>query len=223
MSGSNSRNRGDGQQELGSLNPAVSLLGQAFGFDTQISNGGIQFGGNSPNIVNPLFNKGQFNVLEDLANPITTQRFDTQGLFDANQGAFDTLTDASQTGLLDEIRGAQGALFDDRTAQLTEQFGTQFGLDTQDADTQAALLREARLADASAVQQSIDNRLAASAGLTGATSSLLGLEQGFRDSDRAASDAGQLLDLLLTVGGVNTQAGGVGQNFQKGSTKSGGF
>ena len=209
-----------GSQEVASLSPLTALLGQAFGIDSKTGQGGIQFQGGVPDITGgSLFSQGDFRSLGDIFEPTRSGfEFNTNQLGQAAQGGFDTLTEASQTGLIDPAVNLSRQLFGDFVNDTQEQLGSQLGIGTGDSDFGAILGREAQRSSTELGNLAQERRLAASQALPGAAGGLASLEEMFRDLGRGRDPGQQSLETLLKLGGLSTQGQGVG--VSSGSNRS---
>ena len=210
------KSSGKGDQSVASLSPLTALMGQAFGIGTQTGQGGIQFGGTVPDITGgSLFNSSDFRSLGDIFQPTNSGfEFDVPQLGRAVQGGFDTLTEASQTGLIDPAVNLSRQLFGDFVNDTQEQLGSQLGIGTGDSDFGAILGREAQRSSTELGNLAQERRLAASQALPGAAGGLASLEEMFRDLGRGRDPGQQSLETLLKMGGISTQGQGVGNSKQ---------
>jgi len=207
-------------QGLGTLSLGPIAAAQAFGLPTFNSRGGGIGIGNGQ-ILPQLFGPNTFAPLQDLSR--TYQPFQDPGLFNqigqqSSQllgGVLPKVNELAQTGFGDRIANLSSFLFqNDIAPQLEEQFGSQLGLDTGDADTRAALIRAGQENSLQAANQSVQNQILGLQMAQSAPAAVAeqagGVEQLLQQGSRTASPAGQLLDLLNSFGQINTQAGGVG-------------
>jgi hypothetical protein len=197
-------------------------LGQAFGIGTQTGQGGIQFGGDIPEITSgQLFGPAQFEGLGDIFDPIQSPfEFNLGGLGTAAESGFGTLSEAAETGLIDPATELSRQLFGDFIADTQEQLGSQLGLGTGDSDFAAILAREAQRSSTELANLAQDRRLAASQALPSAAGALSSLEEAFRGVERGRDPSQQILNTLLNLGGLNLQGQSVGQ--QSNRTRSSG-
>jgi len=209
-----------GSQQVASLSPLTALMGQAFGIGTQTGQGGIQFQGGIPDITGgSLFNSSDFRSLGDIFQPINGGfEFNVPQLGRAVQGGFDTLTEASQTGLIDPAVNLSRQLFGDFVNDTQEQLGTQLGIGTGDSDFGAILGREAQRSSTELANLAQERRLAASQALPGAAGQVASVEDIFRELGRGRDPGQQSLQTLLQLGGLSTQGQGVGTS--SGSNRS---
>lgn len=221
MGGAQRSSQSSQPQSLGTLSLGPILAAQAFGFGTGVSPGGGGLtitGGNQ--FLPQLFNPQQFQSLGDLARPLPSFLGDTAGVVgeqasDVLQNILPGINELATTGFADDISGLANFLFQNEIAPgLEEQLGAGFGLGVGDTDLAAILAREGTRTSLEAANAATQNRIlglqlaqqapGAVAEQVGAVESLL--QQGVRQG----SEAGQLLDLFRTFGGIDTQAGGVG-------------
>jgi hypothetical protein len=210
--GSNTRGREDSStiQNLGSLSPFTGVLGNLFGVGTQVSDSGILFKGQGlegGEFANRLFSPESLDPLQEiLGRRDAGFAVDPGQLGGAVSGALGTFGEATQTGLIDPAVELSRTLFQEEfLPAANETFGTQFGIGPGDSDFNAAVAREGSRRSAELADTAQDRRLLASSQLGDLGRSLFGLEEASRQNQLARTEGGQLLDLLLTLGGVNTQ------------------
>jgi hypothetical protein len=226
MSGSGSNQDSAGRQNFGTLNPIPIALGEAFGLKGRVTpEGGLAFGSGGPGLglSNQIFGPNTFSALGDLANPINigAQGTPTELFNAAIPGAKDLLS----TGLKTDIGPAAALskmLFQQEFVPgLTEQFGANLGLNSNDADVQAALLREA--GRRSTELGALDTQLSEAAknrqlGALNNAPGLFNLGSIATGAERSLTPGGQLLDLFSALSSVNTQAGVAGRTDSQGQT-----
>lgn len=236
-SGSDAQSKSGGVTGLGTLSLAPILLGQAFGFSAaNAPGGGLTLGTNGGQFLPQLFKPGDFSQLAGLAQPY--QSFLQPGLAntvgrqasDVISNTLPGVNELQQTGFGDRISNLSSFLFkNDIAPQLEEQFGAQLGLDTGDADLRAALIREGQRSSLEAANQSVQNQILglqmAQQAPSAVAGQIGGVEQALQQGSRQGTPAGQLLDLLMNLGGVNTQAGSIGsqQGTSSEISRHGGF
>ena len=96
-------------------------------------------------------------------------------------------------------------LFGDFANQANEQFGAQFGLGVGDSDFEALLAGEAGGRSTELAELAQQRRLAAATGIGDQASQIIGLQGAGREAAFAQSDAGQILNQLLSLSGISTQ------------------
>lgn len=214
-------------QGLGTLSLGPIGAAQLFGVPTGVNRkGGLTLTGNAQ-ILPQVFDPSQFQSLGQLAQPFPS--FLDQGTASTlGQQSSDLLTgvlpgiqELATTGFADPIQELTSFLFGTEIApQIEEQLGASLGLDTGDSDLRAALVREGQRASLEAANSAVQNRILGLQLAQGAPSAVAGqlgaTEQALQQGVRQGSPEGQLLDLLLTLGGVDTQAGGVGRSSSQG-------
>jgi hypothetical protein len=224
MSGSSGRSSSNQQQNVSTLNPIPILFGQAFGLNPQTQGGGLNFGaGQSPNFTNQLFGPSTFEPLKDLFTPTSTPQHDPQDLFGASAAGLGTLTEAAETGLIDPAVELSQQLFGDFLNQTQEELGSQLGLGRGDSDFAAILGREAQRSSTELANLAQDRRLAASTGIQDQVAQAISAQDLIGQGVFANSDAGQILNRLLTIAGVNTQGQGTGTGSSSSKQASGGL
>lgn len=231
---SSSKGSQSSQTGLGTLSLAPIIAGQLFGAQTgSAPGGGLTLTGTGGVNFPQIFSPTQFGELRDLARPFESfLPGDTTTTVGGQAG--DVLTsvlpgveELIQTGFGDEIANLSQFLFEtDIAPQLREQFGAQLGLGVNDSDLRATLAREGQRASLEAANAAVQNRilgLQLGSQLPGAVAEQAGtVESLLQQATRQGEPAGQLLDLLLTLGGLDTQAGGVGTAAGKQESKSAG-
>lgn len=216
---------GDSQQSLGTQNVMVPFLQNLFGQKTHTDpwGGGFRPGGVAglPGIegyqfANPMFGPDSFSGLSGLTDTTDfgEQGLDMGGLIERTAGQQQEL---SETGFKTDISPAvdlSRRLFEEEFIPgALEQFGS-LGLDARDSDTQGALLREGSRRATELGALDIDlSEAAAGRRMAGmqAAPGLMDLQNLGVASEFGGSEAGQLLNRLLTIGGMNTQAGVTGE------------
>lgn len=209
MGGQKSSSRNNENQAT--MSPIAIGLGNLFGLESGYKKGGLAFGTNlkGSNLFPQVFTPSDFESLGDLTNVLNPVRFDAEQIQNYGNQAMNTFGEAAATGLIDPARDLFGQLFNERIAGLQEQFGG-FGLNANDTDFQAAALREAQLGSTQLADLAQNRRLQAAGSLPDLLNNILGLEGSARTAERSSTQAGQLYDLLASMGGMNTQASTLG-------------
>ena len=204
-----SSQKSSGSSSIASQNPVTALLGQAFGIGTGTRKGGISFKGQIPQLTDTLFGPDTFAGLGDIFEPTDSgARFDLPELRDASLSGLNTLTEAADTGLIDDATALSQQLFGDFTADTVERFGSEFGLNPGDSDLGAILAREAQRSSTELGNLAQDRRLGAATALPSAVGATGSLESLFEDLERQRDPAQQMLNQLMQIAGLSTQGSG---------------
>ena len=211
---------GSQAQSMGSMNPVIGLLLNAFNVPTRtdVGGGGIMAGdapyqgGAGFQFTDPLFGPRTFDPLGNLFDPISfgDQGLDTGGLINRTAGQQQEL---AQTGFKTDISPAvdlSQRLFEEEFIPgAMEQFGG-LGLNPGDTDFTNAMMREGSRRATELGALDIDlSEAAAGRRMAGMQSApgLLDLQNLGLTTEFAGTDAGQIFNILSSIGGIGTQAG----------------
>jgi hypothetical protein len=207
--GSSERQSGQNQNSLATLDPTAAGLANLFGGTIRPAKGGGSTTYLPRQILPQAFTPESFGDLGSLTNTLNPVNFDLSQIAGQGQGAMNTLGEAAATGLIGPAQDLFGQLFNERISGLQEQFGG-FGLGPNDSDFQAAALREAQLGSTQLADLAQNRRLQAAGMFPDSLAGILDLEGQARAAERGRTPGGQQLDLLMTLGGMDTEAGAVG-------------
>ena len=211
---------GSQAQSMGTMNPAIGLLNNLFGVPTRtdVGGGGIMLGdapyqgGAGFQFANPAFGSGDWDALSGITD---TTDFGDQGLDIGSilQRTAGQQQELSQTGFKTDISPAVALsqrLFEEEFIPgAMEQFGG-LGLNPGDTDFTNAMMREGSRRATELGALDIDlSEAAAGRRMAGMQSApgLMDLQNLGYTTEFASTDAGQLLDRILGIAGMGTQAG----------------
>lgn len=220
MSFGTTKSSGSSRGQLGSLDFSTPITGELLGFDVRGGKKGFQLGkfgpGQGPDFFSGGLQQGALDPLANLFAPVQSFQFDLPNLGAGVQGGFDTLTEASRTGLIQPSIDLFRTIFEQEILPSTmEELGANLGLNKGDTDLAAILAREGARGSAELAASAADRQLLASQALPGFAGQATQLESAFQQRERDRREANQVLNQLFQMlSGMTPQAASVGGGSQ---------